>query len=159
MSFEKRAHKAGFADIFVARPIFGIVLNLLIIIAGLAALSSVDIREMPDVDQPVLSVRTTYEGAVSSTVDTEITQVLEDALSALEGMSNIESTSSTGSSRITVDLSDGTDVDVAANEAREIISSTVRSLPDDIDTPTVTTSDSNADATIRLAPLGNASLD
>ncbi|MBW4960379.1 efflux RND transporter permease subunit [Sulfitobacter sp. CW3] len=159
MSFEKRAHKAGFADIFVARPIFGIVLNLLIIIAGLAALSSVDIREMPDVDQPVLSVRTTYEGAVSSTVDTEITQVLEDALSALEGMSNIESTSSTGSSRITVDLSDGTDVDVAANEAREIISSTVRSLPDDIDTPTVTKSDSNADAIIRLALLGNASFD
>jgi HAE1 family hydrophobic/amphiphilic exporter-1 len=159
MSFEKRSHKAGFADIFVARPIFGIVLNLLIIIAGLAALSSVDIREMPDVDQPVLSVRTTYEGAVASTVDTEITQVLEDALSALEGMSNIESTSSTGSSRITVDLSDGTDVDVAANEAREIISSTVRSLPDDIDTPTVTKSDSNADAIIRLALLGNASFD
>jgi hydrophobe/amphiphile efflux-1 (HAE1) family protein len=159
MSFEKRAHKAGFADIFVARPIFGIVLNLLIIIAGLAALSSVDTREMPDVDQPVLSVRTTYEGAVASTVDTEITQVLEDALSALEGMSNIESTSSIGSSRITVDLSDGTDVDVAANEAREIISSTVRSLPDDIDTPTVSKSDSNADAIIRLALLGNASFD
>ncbi|WP_339763439.1 efflux RND transporter permease subunit [uncultured Sulfitobacter sp.] len=159
MSFEKRAHKAGFADIFVARPIFGIVLNLLIIIAGLAALSSVDIREMPDVDQPVLSVRTTYEGAVASTVDTEITQVLEDALSALEDMSNIESTSSTGSSRITVDLSDGTDVDVAANEAREIISSTVRSLPDDIDMPTVSKSDSNADAIIRLALLGNASFD
>ena len=122
MSFEKRAHKAGFADIFVARPIFGIVLNLLIIIAGLAAFTSVDIREMPDVDRPVLSVRTTYEGAVPSTVDTEVTQVLEDALSALEGMSYIESTSSTGSSRITIDLSDGTDVNVAANQAREIVS-------------------------------------
>ncbi|KUP94676.1 efflux RND transporter permease subunit [Tritonibacter horizontis] len=159
MSFERRAHKAGFADTLVARPIFGIVLNLLIIIAGLAALTSVDIREMPDVDRPVLSVRTTYEGAVASTVDTEVTQVLEDALSALEGMSYIESTSSTGSSRITIDLSDGTDVDIAANEAREIVSSTLRSLPDDIDDPTVTKSDSNADAIIRLALLGNASLD
>jgi hydrophobe/amphiphile efflux-1 (HAE1) family protein len=159
MSLEKRAHKGGFADIFVARPILGIVLNLLIIIAGLAALSSVDIREMPDVDQPVLSVRTTYEGAVASTVDTEVTQVLEDALSALEGMSFIESTSSTGSSRITIDLSDGTDVDVAANEAREIVSSTLRSLPDDIDDPSVSKSDSNADAIIRLALLGDASFD
>ncbi|WP_146592078.1 efflux RND transporter permease subunit [Puniceibacterium confluentis] len=159
MSFEKRAHKAGFADTFVARPIFGIVLNLLIIIAGLAALTSVDIREMPDVDQPVLSVRTTYDGAVASTVDSEVTQVLEDALSALEGMSYIESTSSTGSSRITIDLSDGTDVDIAANEAREIVSSTLRSLPDDIDDPTVTKSDNNADAIIRLALLGNASFD
>ena len=159
MSFEKRAHKAGFADTFVARPILGIVLNLLIIIAGLAALSSVDIREMPDVDRPVLSVRTTYDGAVPTTVDTEVTQVLEDALSALEGMSYIESTSSTGSSRITIDLSDGTDVDVAANEAREIVSDSLRSLPDDIDTPRVTKSDSNADAIIRLALLGEASFD
>ncbi|MDF1855858.1 efflux RND transporter permease subunit [Pseudooceanicola sp.] len=159
MSFEKRAHKAGFADKFVARPILGVVLNLLIIIAGLAALSSVDIREMPDVDRPVLSVRTTYEGAVPSTVDTEVTQVLEDALSALEGMSFIESTSSAESSRITIDLSDGTDVDVAANEAREIVSGTLRSLPDDIDDPSVSKSDSNADAIIRLALLGNASFD
>ncbi|MDO6592112.1 AcrB/AcrD/AcrF family protein [Loktanella sp. D2R18] len=159
MSFEKRAHKAGFADIFVARPIFGIVLNLLIIIAGLAALSSVDIREMPDVDQPVLSVRTTYDGAVAATVDSEVTQVLEDALSALEGMSYIESTSSTGSSRITIDLSDGTDVDIAANEAREIVSDTLRSLPDDIDDPSVSKADSNSDAIIRLALLGDASFD
>ena len=157
MSFEKRAHKSGFADVFVARPIFGIVLNLLIIIAGLAAFSSVDIREMPDVDQPVLSVRTSYEGAVASTVDTEVTQVLEDALSALEGLSYIESTSSTGSSSITIDLSDGTDVDVAANEAREIVSDALRSLPDDIDDPSVSKSDSNADAIIRLALLGDAS--
>ncbi|MBB5720564.1 hydrophobe/amphiphile efflux-1 (HAE1) family protein [Loktanella ponticola] len=159
MSIEKRAHKAGFADIFVARPILGIVLNLLIIIAGLAALSSVDIREMPDVDRPVLSVRTNYDGAVATTVDSEVTQVLEDALSALEGMSYIESTSSTGSSRITIDLSDGTDVDVAANEAREIVSNTLRSLPDDVDDPSVTKSDSNSDAIIRLALLGDASFD
>ncbi|AYE86926.1 efflux RND transporter permease subunit [Sulfitobacter sp. D7] len=159
MSFEKKAHKAGFADVFVARPIFGIVLNLLIIIAGLAAYTSVDIREMPDVDQPVLSVRTDYEGAVPSTVDTEVTQVLEDALSALDGMSYIESTSSMGSSRITIDLSDGTDVNVAANEAREIVSGALRSLPDDIEDPSVSKSDSNADAIIRLALLGDASLD
>ncbi|WP_417249453.1 efflux RND transporter permease subunit [Celeribacter sp.] len=159
MSFEKRAHKAGFADTFIARPILGIVLNLLIIIAGLTALNSVDIREMPDVDQPVLSVRTTYNGAVASTVDTEVTQVLEDALSALDGMSYIESTSSSESSRITIDLSDGTDVDVAANEAREIVSNTLRALPEDIDDPSVSKSDSNADAIIRLALLGDASFD
>jgi HAE1 family hydrophobic/amphiphilic exporter-1 len=152
--------RGGLADLFVSRPIFGIVINLLILIAGLAALVAVDVREMPDVDQPVLSVRTTYEGAVPATVDREVTQVLEDALSALEGLSYMESTSTTGSSRITIDLSEGTDVDVAANEAREIVSSTLRDLPDDIeDDPTVTKSDSNADAIIRLALMGDASLD
>ncbi|WP_281980950.1 efflux RND transporter permease subunit [Thalassorhabdomicrobium marinisediminis] len=152
--------KSGLAGLFVSRPIFGIVINLLILIAGLAALASVDVREMPDVDQPVLSVRTSYEGAVPSTVDREVTQVLEDALSALEGLSYMESSSSTGASSITIDLSDGTDVNVAANEAREIVSGTLRRLPDDLDSePTVSKSDSNADAIIRLALLGDASQD
>lgn len=151
---------SGFADLFVARPIFGFVVNLLILIAGLAALMSVDVREMPDVDQPVLSIRTQYEGATPATVDQEITQVLEDALSALEGLSYIEATSSSGSSTITIDLSDGTDIDVAANEAREIVSATARQLPDDLDDdPSVSKSDSNASAIIRLAVLGDATLD
>ncbi|MEP3299096.1 MAG: efflux RND transporter permease subunit [Pseudoruegeria sp.] len=159
MSVERRLQKTGLASLFVARPILGLVLNLLIVIAGLAALSSVDVREMPDVDRPVLSVSTTYEGAVPATVDSEVTQVLEDALSGLDGLSFMESKSSAGSSRITIDLSDGTDVDVAANEAREIVSATARSLPDDAEEPTVTKSDSNSDAIIRLALLGDASFD
>ncbi|MEP5001269.1 MAG: efflux RND transporter permease subunit [Paracoccaceae bacterium] len=159
MSVERRLQKAGFASLFVARPILGLVLNLLIIIAGLAAFNSIDVREMPDVDRPVLSVNTIYEGAVPATVDSEITQPLEDALSGLEGLSFMESTSSSGSSRITIDLSDGTDVDVAANEAREIVSATSRSLPEDAEESTVSKSDSNSDAIIRLALLGDASFD
>ncbi len=151
--------RRGMAALFVARPLLGIVLSLLILIAGLAALVAVDVREMPDVDRPVLSVRTTYEGAVPATVDEQVTLVLEDALSALEGLSYIESNSSTGSSRITIDLSEGTDVDIAANEAREIVSATLRQLPEDIDDPIVTKSDSNADAIIRIAILGDATFD
>ncbi|MGR3722096.1 efflux RND transporter permease subunit [Abyssibius alkaniclasticus] len=150
--------KSGFASLFIARPIFGIVINLLILIAGIAALLTVDVREMPDVDQPVLSVRTTYEGAVPAVVDREVTQVLEDALSGLDGLSYIESSSSSGSSRITLDLSSGTDIDVAANEAREIVSETMRQLPDGIDTPAVRKSDSNGDAIIRLAVMGDVPL-
>lgn len=156
---QKQGGKSGIVDLFVARPILGVVINLLILIAGLAALISVDVREMPDVDQPVLSIRTSYDGAVPQTVDQQVTQVLEDALSALEGLSYIESSSTTGSSRITIDLSEGTDVDIAANEAREIVASTQRQLPDDIDDPVVSKSDSNADAIIRLAVLGNTTFD
>jgi hydrophobe/amphiphile efflux-1 (HAE1) family protein len=151
-----KARDFSLAHFFVSRPLFAIVINLLILIAGIAALASVDVREMPDVDQPVLSVRTTYEGAVPATVDQQVTQVLEDALSALEGLSYIESSSTSGESRITIDLSEGTDVDIAANEAREIVSAILRELPDDIDDPTVTKSDSNADAIIRMALLGDA---
>lgn len=148
--------KLDIVNLFVSRPLLGIVINLLILIAGLAALTSVDVREMPNVDQPVLSVRTNYEGAVPATVDQQVTRPLEDALSALEGVSYIESSSTAGSSRITIDLSKGTDVNVAANEAREIVSSTLRQLPKDIDDPVVSKRDNNADAIIRLAVLGDA---
>ncbi|MEP2640211.1 efflux RND transporter permease subunit [Roseobacter sp.] len=156
MSIEHKLQKTGFATLFVSRPIFGIVLNVLIIIAGLAALTSVDVREMPDVERPVISVRTTFEGAVPATVDKEVTQVLEDALSALEGLSFMESDSSAGSSSITIDLSDGTDIDLAANEAREIVSSSLRSLPEDVDDPIVSKGNANADPIIRLALMGDA---
>ncbi|MHA3978773.1 efflux RND transporter permease subunit [Halovulum sp. GXIMD14794] len=153
------AKRNGLAATFVARPILAVVLNLLVIIAGGAALMGVDVREMPNVDQPVVSVRTTYEGASPETVDTEITAVLEDALTALEGLQAISSTSSYGSSRITLELSDDVDIDTAANEAREIVSNQERQLPDDIDAPTVSKSDADADPIIRLALLGDATLE
>ncbi len=157
-NFQHHQGQRGIARLFVARPILGIVLNLLIVIAGVAALTAVDVREMPDVDQPVLSVRTDYDGAAPAIVDQEVTQVLEDALRSLDGLSDISATSSAGLSRITIDLSDGTDIDVAANEAREIMSETVRSLPEEIDDPMVTKSDSNSDPIIRLALSGDASI-
>lgn len=84
----------------------------------------------------------------------DVTEVLESALSALGGVQNIESSSSSGSSRITIDLSEATDVDIASNEAREIVANTMRQLPDSVEEPSVSQSDSNADAIIRLALLG-----
>ena len=150
---------AGLASLFVARPILAVVLNLLVIIAGDAALMGVDVREMPNVDQPVLSVRTSYEGAAPETVDSEITSMLEDALSALEGLQTISSTSSYGSSRITIELSDDVDIDTAANEAREIVANQERQLPDDIDAPSISKSDADADPIIRLALVGDATLE
>lgn len=150
--------KSGIAHLFVSRPIFAFVLNLLIIIAGLAALNSVDVREMPDVDRPVLSVRTNYDGASSVTVDQEVTKVLEDALSGLDGLSYISSTSRSGNSRITIDLNEDANVDIAANEAREIVSETTRNLPDSIDDPVVSKSDTNSDPIVRLALIGDVTI-
>ncbi|PVB62384.1 efflux RND transporter permease subunit [Labrenzia sp. 011] len=148
----------GMTRVFVSRPILAFVLNLLIIIAGLAALMGLEVREMPDVDQPSLSVRTTYDGAAADVVDREVTSVLEDAFGALDGVKAISSTSSYGYSRITLDLTSNTDVDIAANEAREIVSQTSRDLPDDIDEPTVRKSDADADPIIRLSLSGNRSM-
>lgn len=152
------ASKAGFSSLFVKRPVLAVVLNLLIIIAGAAAYLGVDIREMPNVDQPVLSVRTTYENAAPETVDTEVTAVLEDALSALEGVEAISSQSSFGSSRITLELSSSVDINTASNEAREIVAGLSRQLPDDLE-PEVSKNDADADPIIRIALYGRASLE
>ncbi|WOI28831.1 efflux RND transporter permease subunit [Sulfitobacter dubius] len=152
------APKAGFSSLFVKRPVLAVVLNLLIIIAGAAAYLGVDIREMPNVDQPVLSVRTTYENAAPETVDTEVTAVLEDALSALEGVEAISSQSSFGSSRITLELSSSVDINTASNEAREIVAGLSRQLPDDLE-PEVSKNDADADPIIRVALYGTASLE
>ncbi|WP_372801273.1 efflux RND transporter permease subunit [Paracoccus seriniphilus] len=151
--------RAGSAGLFVARPILAVVLNLLILVAGLAALMGVEVREMPDVDRPVISVRASYDGASPETMDTEITSVLEDALTALDGVENISSSSSYETSRITIELASNVDIDTAANEAREIIAQQERDLPDDIDSPTVAKSDADSDPIMRLALSGNATLE
>lgn len=149
----------GGSATFVARPILSLVLNLIIVIAGLAALVGVEIRELPDVDQPVISVRASYPGASPTTVDNAVTSVLEDALSALEGIKDISATSSYGSARLTLDMRPGVDINIAANEARELVAGAARDLPDDLEDPIVSKNDANADPIIRLSVSGSASLE
>lgn len=155
----ERDGRSGSASLFVARPILSLVLNLIVVIAGLAALVGVEVRELPDVDQPVISVRAEYPGAAPSTVDNAVTDVLEDALSALEGLRTISATSSYGRSRLTLEMQPGVDINIAANEARELVAGASRNLPDDLEEPIVSKNDANADPIIRLSVSGPASLE
>lgn len=150
--------RLGFAATFVGRPILALVLNLLVIIAGVTALNGVEVRELPNVSRPVISVRATYPGAAASTVDSEVTSVLEDALARLEGLQNISATSSYGSASLTLELSSSTDVTDAANDARDLVSRAQRNLPDDVEDPTVQKSDADADPIVRLALSGSLPL-
>ena len=148
----------GSAALFVRRPILAVVVNLLVIIAGLAALAAVEVRELPNVSRPVITVTADYSGAAPSTIDSEVTRILEDALARLEGLENISSQSTYGRSRLTLDLSSATDPSVAASDARELVAGVRRDLPDDIDEPTVQKSDADADPILRLALTGALSL-
>ncbi|MET1411278.1 efflux RND transporter permease subunit [Roseibium sp. HPY-6] len=148
----------GFAATFVGRPILALVLNLLVIIAGVTAFSGVEVRELPNVSNPVISVRAIYPGAAASTVDAEVTSVLEDALARLEGLENISATSSYGSASLTLELNTSTDVTEAANDARDLVSRAQRNLPDDVEDPTVQKSDADADPIVRLALSGSLPL-
>ncbi len=140
----------GLAGLCVRRPVLTVVMNLLIIVAGIAAFMGVEVRELPDVDRPVITVRTNYGGAAPETIDKEITAVIEGAVARTPGVVSISSSSSAGQSRVTVEFDVNTDVDVAANDLRDAIGN-LRSLPDDSDAPTIVKADLDSDAIVRLA--------
>src|SRR5690606_23543471 len=106
----------------VKRPLLVGVLNLLIVIAGLAALFGVEVRELPNVDRPIVSVSATLPGAAPETMDSEVTSVLEDAVARVTGVRQINSSSEENSSRVRAEFNPGVDLDTAASDVREAVS-------------------------------------
>lgn len=118
---ENARSKHGFTALFVRRPVLAAVLNTLMVVAGLAALVGIEVRELPDVDQPVITVRTEYDGASAQTMDQEVTDVIEGAVARVSGLKSISSESQFGSSRVTLEFSDSVDLAVAANDVRDAL--------------------------------------
>ncbi len=116
----------------VRRPVLAVVMNLLIILAGIASLMGVDVRELPDVDTPTVSVRATFEGASPETMDTEVTSILEGAIARVQGVKTIRASSEENYCRIFIEFQPQVDIDVAANDVREAINRRMRDLPDDL---------------------------
>jgi HAE1 family hydrophobic/amphiphilic exporter-1 len=142
---------SGFTALFVRRPILAVVANLLIVIAGLAAVFGVEVRELPDVDRPVITVTTTFDGAAPETIDREVTGVIEGAMGRIPGVVDISSRSTSGRSRVTVEFSGATDLNVAASDARDSIGRVLNQLPDDADEPRIVKADANSEPVMRLA--------
>ena len=141
----------GMTALFVRRPVLAFVISTLIVVAGLAALFGVEVRELPDVDRPVITVTADYRGAAAESIGREVTEVIEGAVSRVSGVKSISSTSSYGRARITVEFNDGVDLNVAASDMRDAVSRIANQLPDDADTPRIVKADANADAVLRLA--------
>lgn len=142
---------AGFTALFVRRPILALVFNALIVVAGLAAFYGIEVRELPDVDQPVITVRTTFDGASPETIDQEVTTVIEGAVARVSGLKSMSSTSQFGQSRVTLEFSDSTDLNVASTDVRDAISRVSNDLPDDADEPRIVKADSDSQPIMRLA--------
>ncbi len=121
------------------------------VVAGLAAYVGVEVRELPDVDRPVVTVRTTFDGASPQTIDQELTKVIEGAVARVSGLKSISSTSSFGQSRVTLEFSDAIDLAVAANDVRDAIGRITQNLPDEADAPQIVKADSDSSAILRLA--------
>lgn len=125
------------SEISIKRPVFASVLSVLLVAFGLVAFERLTLREYPNIDPPVVSIRTTYPGAAATIVETRITKVLEDRISGVEGIRFIESSSENGASNIVVQFETGYDMDSAANDIRDRVARALRNLPDEADPPEV----------------------
>jgi len=131
------------STISIKRPVLTIVLNLLIILFGFIGYTFLGVREFPSIDPAQVSIRTNYTGANSDIIESQITEPLEKAVNAIDGIRNITSSSNQGSSNITIEFNLDKDLEEAANDVRDKVSQAVRNLPQDIDAPPVV---SKADA-------------
>ncbi|UVK47317.1 efflux RND transporter permease subunit [Mesorhizobium sp. AR07] len=145
------ASDTGFIALFIRRPVMAFVLNTLIAVAGLAAFYGVEIRELPDVDRAVVTVSTTFAGAAAETVDRELTDTIEGAVARVSGVKSISSSSSFGSSRVTIEFNDGVDLNVAASDVRDAVGRIANQMPDTADPPRIVKADANSEAVMRLA--------
>ena len=145
----------NFSALAVRRPVLIIVMNLLIVIAGAAAVFGIDVRELPNVDRPTVTVRATYDGASPETMDAEVTRVIEGAIARVNGVRNIRSSSEENNCRIRIEFQPGVNLTDAANDIREAINRNRRQLPDDVEEVFVVKADDDADPIIQLSAISN----
>ncbi|MDV6316158.1 efflux RND transporter permease subunit [Idiomarina sp. HP20-50] len=135
----------------IRRPVLIVVLNILIAISGIAALMGVEVRELPDVDRPVVTIRAVLPGGAPETVDAEVTSILEGAAAQVSGVKSIRSQSEENSARIVVEFRPGVDIDVVASEVRESVNQIRRELPEDVEQINVVKADDDASTVLDIA--------
>tara|TARA_Y100000991_G_scaffold108887_1_gene82051 strand:+ start:410 stop:3508 length:3099 start_codon:yes stop_codon:yes gene_type:complete len=143
--------KRGLPELGVRRPWLVLVLNLLIAIGGIAALLAIEVRELPDVDRPIVSVNAFLPGASPETMDSEVTRLLEGAAARVSGVMNINSSSEENNTRIWIEFRPEIDTDQAASDVREAISRIERDLPDALEQLSVYKADERAGEIMRIA--------
>ncbi|MBL4804966.1 MAG: efflux RND transporter permease subunit [Alphaproteobacteria bacterium] len=135
----------------VRRPILIAVANFLIILAGFAAVLGVDVRELPNVDRPIVTVRANYIGASPETMDAEVTSIIENAVARVSGVRSIESSSEENNMRMRAEFRAGVDLNIAASDVREAVSRVQRQLPEDVEQVLVIKADDDAQDIIQLS--------
>ncbi len=138
------------------RPVFAVVMNLVIVLFGIIGFKFLGVRDYPAIDPPNISVRTSYSGANSDIIESQITEPLEKAINGIAGVKNITSSSNQGSSNINVEFELGVDLEAAANDVRDKVSQATRSLPQDVDAPPVVSkADASAQPILALTVQSN----
>jgi len=133
------------SEISVRRPVFAMVVSLLLTIIGLMAVNRLSVREYPDIAAPIVSVETFYRGATAEVIESRVTQIIENQVAGLEGIEKITSSSAEERSRITIEFGLNRDIESAANDVRDRVSRVQNNLPDEADPPQISKVDANSD--------------
>jgi multidrug efflux pump len=139
------------SEICIRRPVFATVMSLILLLVGIVSYDRLSVREYPNIDEPVVSVRTNYTGASAEIIESQVTQILEGSIAGIAGIDVIESSSRTESSRITVRFNFDVDPDVAASDVRDRVARVRGNLPDEIDEPEVSKVEADAQPVLFLS--------
>ncbi len=134
------------SSISIERPVLSIVMSIVIVLFGIIGYTYLGIREFPAVDPPIITVNAAYPGANADVIESKITEVLEESLNGIAGITSLTSISRDGASTITVEFSLNSDLETTANDVRDRVARVQRQLPADMDPPTVSKADANSDA-------------
>lgn len=139
------------SDVSIKRPVVCIVLALIVVIVGGIAFTQLPVREYPDIETPVVSVSASYPGAAAEVVETQITDPIEEELSAIDGVRVMSSSSRSGGSNVTLEFDLRRNTDEAANDVRDKVGRVMDRLPPEIDPPEVEKADADADPVMMIS--------
>jgi multidrug efflux pump len=142
------------SDLSIDRPVLASVMSLLIIVAGIVGLSSLPVREYPDIDTPIVSVWTPYPGASPETIEATVTEPLEQTLNGIEGIRTVRSVSSFGESSIEVEFEAGRDIDLASMDVSNAVQRALGEVPDEAERPVVVNAGANTRPIMWLSVSG-----
>ncbi|MDX1550420.1 MAG: efflux RND transporter permease subunit, partial [Lysobacter spongiicola] len=139
------------SDVSIRRPVFATVINLVVLLVGIIAYDRLAVRQIPNVDTPVVTVNTTYPGASAQVIESQVTQPIEDALSGVEGIEYMQSVSREQSSQVTLRFKLDRDPDGAASDVRDRVGQAQQFLPDEVDPPIIQKQEADQQPIIYLA--------
>ena len=147
--------KGGFSSVFIRRPVLTIMCSLSIVILGLMAYSGMGVGLFPNMEVPYVLVQTTLPGASAEEIETSVTKIIEESVNQIEGIDELTSTSSEGTSLVVVKFDMDKDRDVAAQEVRDKVDLVTNELPDGTDAPIIMKLDADAISVLNIVVSGD----
>lgn len=147
-----------FINVFIQRPVFAAMIILMMVVVGLSALGVLGVDRFPSVDLPTVSIRTTLPGAAPEEVESEVTRRIEDVVNTVDGIDELRSITNEGVSNVILTFRLDRNIEAAAQDVRDKVSTVLKQLPDEVDPPVVSKFDNDSTPVMTYAIYGDKSL-